>query len=210
MAAEPFARRTWPKLMVSWQRLLSGRFRDPLVGRDLLLGGLAGAVVSAVLLGSTAFKGLSEANVVDVHFGEGLWPAIGRSVWMPSISCFYALIFVAILSIMTGILRRRWLGLAATGLILLATFGPTNVLELTLGLLYLTVFLTVLTRIGLVVAVSFYLVWTALGDCPPLAISQWYAGRAVIALLIPLSVLAWGFYVSFGGQPIFGSALREE
>lgn len=41
-------------------------------------------------------------------------------------------------------------------------------------------------------------------------LSQWYAGRAMIALLGPLALLAWGFYISLGGQPLFGSALKEE
>ncbi len=29
-------RRRWPHAIISWTRLLSGRFNDPLVGRDLL------------------------------------------------------------------------------------------------------------------------------------------------------------------------------
>lgn len=41
-------------------------------------------------------------------------------------------------------------------------------------------------------------------------LDRWYAGRAMIALLLPLILLFWGFYVSLGGQPIFGSALQDE
>src|SRR5712691_2614762 len=48
MALEPFARRRWPDLLISWTRLLSGRLRDPLVGRDILIGILAGASVALV------------------------------------------------------------------------------------------------------------------------------------------------------------------
>jgi hypothetical protein len=43
-----------------------------------------------------------------------------------------------------------------------------------------------------------------------LILGQWYAGRAIIALLVPLTVLVWGFYASLGGQPILGRALKEE
>jgi hypothetical protein len=35
VALEPYARRLWPEGMVSWNRLLQGRWRDPLVGRDI-------------------------------------------------------------------------------------------------------------------------------------------------------------------------------
>ena len=31
-------RRRWPELLISWSRLLAGRWRDPRVGRDMLLG----------------------------------------------------------------------------------------------------------------------------------------------------------------------------
>ena len=40
IALEPHVRRLWPDLIVSWTRLLSGRFRDPLVGRAILVGGV--------------------------------------------------------------------------------------------------------------------------------------------------------------------------
>src|SRR5262249_10143198 len=35
-------------MLVSWARLLSGRFRDPLVGRDVLIGVAAGTAISAI------------------------------------------------------------------------------------------------------------------------------------------------------------------
>jgi hypothetical protein len=39
LALEPFVRKLMPDRIVSWTRLLTGRFRDPLVGRDVLFGG---------------------------------------------------------------------------------------------------------------------------------------------------------------------------
>ncbi|HET6373287.1 MAG TPA: serine/threonine-protein kinase, partial [Candidatus Polarisedimenticolia bacterium] len=45
LAIEPYARRLWPRILVSWVRVLEGRFRDPLVGRDLLIGCAAGALM---------------------------------------------------------------------------------------------------------------------------------------------------------------------
>ena len=79
-----------------------------------------------------------------------------------------------------------------------------------LGLGFAFVLLAVLTRLGLVALASFIVVWETVAASPPLNFSQWYAGRAVIALLVPLAVLAWEFYASLGGQPMFGSALKEE
>jgi hypothetical protein len=49
MAAEPYVRQRWPRPLVGWARLLGGRLSDPLVGRDLLLGVLTGAVTCLLL-----------------------------------------------------------------------------------------------------------------------------------------------------------------
>jgi hypothetical protein len=38
LALEPHLRRIWPDTMIGWSRLLAGRVRDPLVGRDVLVG----------------------------------------------------------------------------------------------------------------------------------------------------------------------------
>ena len=35
----------WPQMLTSWVRLLDGQFRDPLVGRDMLVG-VAAAVLT--------------------------------------------------------------------------------------------------------------------------------------------------------------------
>ena len=45
---EPFVRRRWPQTMISWSRVLAGGFRDPLVGRDLLVGCLSGVVLALI------------------------------------------------------------------------------------------------------------------------------------------------------------------
>ena len=42
LAIEPYIRRHWPQAIISWSRLLAGRLRDPLLGRDLLIGVLLG------------------------------------------------------------------------------------------------------------------------------------------------------------------------
>src|SRR4029077_1347106 len=44
LALEPYVRRNWPQMIISWTRFISGRLRDPLVGRDLLFGILLGII----------------------------------------------------------------------------------------------------------------------------------------------------------------------
>jgi hypothetical protein len=50
IALEPHIRRLWPDLMIGWSRLLAGSVRDPLVGRDMLVGVLV-AIGDGLALG---------------------------------------------------------------------------------------------------------------------------------------------------------------
>jgi serine/threonine-protein kinase len=45
LALEPYARRLHPRFLVSWTRVLRGRWRDALVGRDILFGVAAATVL---------------------------------------------------------------------------------------------------------------------------------------------------------------------
>lgn len=67
-----------------------------------------------------------------------------------------------------------------------------------------------MSNLGLAAALSFQIINLTLGYSPPLEVTQQYAGRALIALLIPLALLICGSYASLAGQPILGSALEEE
>ncbi len=53
LSFEPFVRRKWPQTIVSWSRILTGGIRDPLVGRDLVLGTALGVLLGLIqVLGS--------------------------------------------------------------------------------------------------------------------------------------------------------------
>ena len=208
MAVEPYARRSWPTLMISWQRILNGSFRDPLVGRDVLYGGLAGSVTGAIVLGVAA---LTDPNMVSASFGRGLRASIGLTFSVLSGSCVTGLLYLGILTIVTGILRRRWLGIVATGLVMVGAYGASmRALDLSMAVLTVLVFLAVLSRVGLIAGVSYSIFIWHLVASPPLDVNQWYAGLAAVPLVVLLALLVLGFYVSLAGQPIFGSALKEE
>ena len=50
LALEPYVRKLRPWTLVSWARLLGGGWRDPVVGRDALIGIVWGAVLAVILL----------------------------------------------------------------------------------------------------------------------------------------------------------------
>ena len=44
VALEPYVRRFWPQVMIGWTRRSRAGVRDPLVGRDVLVGVAAGTI----------------------------------------------------------------------------------------------------------------------------------------------------------------------
>ena len=210
IAVEPFARRYWPTLMVSWQRILGGRLRDPLVGRDVLFGVLAGAIAAALLLGANAWVGMSEAFPVFDPFGAGARASVGAAVNQVSESTFLAMERFGLLTIATGVLRKKWLAVLVTGLLLLGQVASPSVIDVVLTVVYVALFMFVFIRLGLIAITCFHLVFNCVAVSPPLDFSQWYASRAVIGLLVPLALLVYGFYVSLGSQSILGGALKED
>src|SRR5262249_4403504 len=59
IALEPYVRRRWPGMLISWSRLLTGSLRDALVGRDLLIGSVLGIVAAM----ATVFENLVRESV---------------------------------------------------------------------------------------------------------------------------------------------------
>ena len=150
------------------------------------------------------------ASAVDGYFGQGIMPFIGHCLLLLFAASFYAFFYFSLLSVMTGLLRRPRFGLVSIAIIMLLLNAETTAVDFTLTIVFVLVFLAVLVRIGLVAAAAFFFIVLTLGTSPPLILDQWYAGRAMIALLAPLTLLFWGFYVSLGSQSVFGSALKEE
>jgi Protein kinase domain len=57
LGLEPFVRHSWPTMLVGWSRLLAGRIRDPLIGRDVLVGAALGAALALMNLATDVVPG---------------------------------------------------------------------------------------------------------------------------------------------------------
>jgi serine/threonine-protein kinase len=80
LAIEPQVRRLWPHLLVTWSRLVSGRWRDPLLGRDLVMGSLMGLAMTLITFGHYGLPDLfgwpafaPPASVVSTLAGSGAY-----------------------------------------------------------------------------------------------------------------------------------------
>jgi len=146
---------------------------------------------------------------VGYEFCRGLFSSIGNGLYFLPVYWMMALVTLAVLSFLTRFVRLRWLAIVITGVLMILIDAPNDAVGLWRLVLFYGVGLVVLTRIGFIGVIGFFLT-DILTEAPPLDFSKWYAGRAIAALVVPLALLAYGFYVSLGGQPMFGRASKED
>ena len=212
LAAEPFVRRQWPQVLVSWTRLLGGRVRDPQVGRDVLTGCAAGAITAVLGLSGViapSWFGLAPdvvpADIIGAVYG--LQRVVPLLVWRLAQSVFTGLSAVFVLVVLRVVLGRRWLAIAAfVVLVAIAYSISSNYFWINLaGTLVLHSFFTlILVRVGLLAAVvTFYVSGLFILFPVTVEFARWYAGAGVSALLVLAAMATFGFVNAVRGRPTF-------
>ena len=214
LALEPWVRRYWPQTIISWSRLLSGRTRDAVVGRDVLLGVILGVIWILVfrirdipllhLGGSPSF--------LSAEFLLGGRQALGRWLYQVPSSILGALQFFFLLLGLKILLRRQWIAAA----VFVAIFTTLNALgsrhmslEVPTALIVYSIAAIVIVRFGLVAFICGIFTADMLGNVPFSSdFSAWYMSAPLLALLSVVAMAGWGFYHSLGGQSLWRSEVE--
>jgi serine/threonine-protein kinase len=114
MAMEPAMRRSWAKLLISWSRLMSGRFRDPLVGRDILIGTILGAVAAipvCLFKASPSWMFLPGAWSAHIELNSllGFPQQLGTALYILGVTAFYGVGWMIATVFCRIIFRKTWL-----------------------------------------------------------------------------------------------------
>jgi len=215
LAVEPYVRRHWPQTIISWSRLSGGRWRDPLVGRDVLFGVGLGVfwcslfIVEALVVGKLGAP--PRIGTTDYLLGaRGMATALLYQI--PN-SVSFTLIFFFLIFLLRVILRKQWL--AAGGFTLIFTIlkllssdhlwidGP-------LVIIVYAVAAIVVVRFGLVALASGIFTADLIGNVPLTTdFSAWYAGATLFPLLFVAALAVWGFYTALAGRPLLKKELFE-
>jgi len=212
LALEPYVRRAWPETIISWSRLLSGKWTDSLVGRDTLIGatvGIASMIItqlehlaprwlnmSAPLPSyASAFTSLQSASNFSTLFAAGLS------------ALYLGLILLLFLIIVRIVSRRKWVAGVAFILVFIAAtarWTPDAYFSWAAQILIGSLFLFLVIRHGLVAIIACILCRMILWDFPITPdFNVWYANASIIAIASVLTLLGCSFYTSLGGKPLF-------
>ena len=214
LALEPVMRRRCPYRLTAFARVLDGRFRDPLVGRDLLLGLALGVVSSA----DTALLpyGLTEFGpiVLDSQcFTKPVWYLVLAAT--VTISAMWAV--TSIFLVFSLIVRRD--GVAAVllaGFIAAVAVGPValgvgSAWMVPGGLLRMGVAVFLLFRFGVLALLGWGFVAFSTQLMPlTLDPSAWYFGASLTKVLTVTVLAGYSAWASLGGRPLFGQGIHEE
>lgn len=218
IALEPYVRRRWPHVLISWSRVLAGRVRDPLVGRDVLVGGVA-AVATGLVLSirdwGNALLGQPPLppQPANWEYLSGLRFQIG-SFFAPAF-VFFALLILFLLLGLRLLLRREWLAVA-TVLAIQAGISASDtppgiplasvIVHVSAGTFAWAILLLVTVRFGLLAASLTWFFATLSDTLTVWGLTGWQSGPSWTAIFIVTAITAYGFHAALGGR----SLMRED
>jgi serine/threonine-protein kinase len=221
MALEPYVRKFWPATVISWSRLLAGQVRDPLVGRDVLIGALAGIGMVLLdridpLLRSGLGLGIPPPQVPNVNVLDSTRRMIESSGQVLFNAGFNSLWIIFGMVAVNLIVRRVWItALVMIGFLMLTSAdniaeAPPVWFGTAMALIGTTMLVTVMLRFGLLTTVTFFAVNFLLASGVfTMDPAKWFFPGSTTLLLVVLAIALYGFYASRGSEPLFGKHLLD-
>lgn len=213
MAMEPYVRRHWPKAIVSWTRLIAGGVRDPLVGRDILIGVMLGVIWGCIFAGGV----LLEMKDGGPHYATLLHSIVSPRYTFASllnqIPNSFVQLFVTflLLFVVRLVLRREWLAaIAFLGLYtsLQIAGSSTPILDAILGLAIASTVYIAMTRFGFVTFVTSLYVFTLMVVMPvTIDFSVWYSNASALVMVVVIGLAAYGMHTALAGRSIIQDEL---
>lgn len=216
LALEPFVRARWPHRLIAWSRVMAGDLRDPLVGRDALIGATAGAamaLVSTLRRLAPPWFGLPP-DIPQTLAGTAVFGLRGSLADVAS-ATQTALIFglgtVFVLLLLTGVVRRTRLAEVGCWLLLTVLFSmgshPLQVV-VPCAAIGSALLLGVTLRLGLLAVTVMVFVEILLVVSPLTThLGAWYAAPTWTVLAVIAGLLLYAARTALGGRPLAGITL---
>jgi hypothetical protein len=206
LAIEPYVRRYWPQAIISWTRVLAGRWRDPLVGRDVLYGAVVGVLFCDLygLLYHLEARLGAAPSVANTDYLASFKLALGAGLVHIPGSITSTLLLFLILFLLRVTLRKSWLAAAGFVLLFAALKSASSnypVVEWPMQTILYTALAAGALRFGLVaLTITLFTADLALNIPVTLNSSAWYFTNATLPLAAIAALAIWGFYTALAGQ----------
>lgn len=213
-AVEPLTRRNWPDMMITWRRLLSGRFGDPGVRGHLLVGTTIGVAWALLATGERTLISALGWPARPMLFGErilekGLGARFALAGYLEAVP---EVLFVGVVLMLLLVLFRRLTGsprfsAGLTVLVLLPLATPqaahmaTGWLIIGVGIVGAAVWVVV--RFGVLATVSAFFVLLMLNQSLlTINTSSWYFGNTLVVFGMLLAGLLYACRTPGTARPI--------
>jgi hypothetical protein len=215
LALEPYVRSKWPQTIVSWSRILTGKLRDPLVGRDILYGTIMGLVWVLVLrigflldIRAGDIPQLPQEEILEgVRAAFGMWLGKVFSAIVSVLLFFFVLVFLR------ALVRNRWVAAA----LFITLFAVPKILsshhraiDSPVWIIVYLIAAFAVVHFGLVtLAIAFFCADILLNLPFAMDPSRWFTPESTCLMLSVVAVAVWGFYTALAGQPLFKGELFD-
>jgi hypothetical protein len=215
LAIEPYVRRTRPHTLISWTRLLSGGGRDPLVGRDALIGAVWGVL--------SAFAFPAALRLLPSWVGQpppGPLPGyLEGLLGFRQLAAFLVFMVLNATLLATGALLlfllmrlslRRERPAAIALVAILTAFDAAQMdeaawLALPICLFIMGSYSLLLLRFGLLAAIAGLYTLNLLLALPLTTdLGSWMGGATVTVLTVVIALGLYAYSTALGSRPLFG------
>jgi serine/threonine-protein kinase len=209
LGLEPFVRRRWPDRLIAWARLMSGDWRDPMIGRDLLIGIAAG--MAHVTLALTPFVLGIAPHMASTSMLQNAFAPIAGMANLVHYAIVQGLTLMIALMILTILLRRRRLAALGVFALLLVVFhfasADPRMLPVFAGGAALVTF--VVARFGLLASVAYCATFFLFATNTLPTGLEWYTTRGLVAPAMLAILAVWAFHTSLGERSPWRTTLLE-
>lgn len=216
IAVEPFVRRVWPEVMVSWSRLIMGRWVDPLVGQSLLIGatlGVAGMAAVYLRVLFPGWLGLPPARPfyepqIGIAAVNGVRDALSQVFKCALLAIQAGVVPLVAVVLLKLVVRRDWLAIALMGAVQTVIWGVYSPSTWASWLLFACVSaasLLVLVRYGVLALISAAFVYYV-GVSSPISLDpERFGATGMVVLCAIVGIALYGGVIS-----VIGKAQRAE
>jgi hypothetical protein len=209
-------RRLWPRSLITWTRVLSGRWQDALAGRDVLIGLLVGLGYDLVF---------AAANEITVRMGDTPTTALKLDTLLGYSRAFSVVLdrvldgllasflFFLLFFLLRLILRKEWLAGVAFVLffITLRSLGNTHprpIVDIPAMIIVYGVIVFMLLRCGLLALVTTIFITDLIPELVfTTNFSAWYASGSLVLIVVVSGLAIFAFRKALGGHRISAALL---